>query len=88
MRRARQLVAEIKNLRKRGAIDRADPVLALEIEKIQHAARLVHERHQLDAVGVDDPVNLLTELLSSGALFTADSSLLSERQWHRIWTEK
>ena len=77
--RARPLVAALKNLRKRGAIKRADLVLTLEIEKVEHAARLGHEGHQLDAVGVKDPVNLLAELLSSGALFAVDSSLLSER---------
>ena len=68
----------VKNLRKRGAIERADTVLALKIEEVEHAARLVHKFHQLDAVGVEHPVDLLTELLSSGALFAADSSLLSK----------
>ena len=88
LRRARPLVAVLKNLCKRGAIERAYPVLALEIEEVEHAARLVHEVHQLDAVGVEDPVNLLAELLSPGALLAADSSLLSERQGHRRWTER
>ena len=87
MRRARPLVAALKNLRRRGAIERANPVLALEIE-VEHAARLVYEGHQLDAVGTKNPVDLLADLLSSDALLATDSSLLSERQRYRICTER
>ena len=88
LKRERPLVAALKNLRKRGVIKRADSVLALEIEKVKHVDRLVYEGHQLDAVGMEDLVDLLAELFSSGALLAADSSLLSERQGQRRCTER
>ena len=81
--RERQLLTALGNLRERGAVERAGPILSLEIEKVEHAARLVHEGHQLDAAGVKDPEGLLAEVLSSSTLFTANSSFLSERQGHR-----
>ena len=85
---ARPLITALENLRERGTIERAGPVLELGNEDLQHAARLVHECHQLDAAGVEDPEELLAEMLSSGTLFTADSSHLSERQGHRGYTRR
>ena len=83
LRGARPLVAAPENLGESGSIERAGPFLAVEVEDVQHAARLVHEGHQLNAAEVEDPEDLLAELLDLGALFAADSGLLSRRQWHR-----
>ena len=87
LRRSRPLITALNNLRLRGVIERADPVLTLQIEKVEHASWLVHESYHLDAVGVEDPVDLLAKLLISGALFTANSSLMSKRQVHRGCTK-
>ena len=84
MRRPRPLVAALEYLRERGTIERTDPILALKIQKVEHAARLVHEGHQLDAFGVENPIDFLSELLSSSTLLPADSSLLFKRQKHRM----
>ena len=81
--RARPLVIVLGNLHKHGAVERAGPVLALEIEMVEHAALLVHENHQLDPARIKDPEGLQTEVLSSSTLFTKNSSFLSERQRHR-----
>ena len=81
--RTRQLVTAIGNLCKRGSVESAGSALALEIEKVEHAARVVHESHQLDAAGVMDPEDVLAELLGSGTLVATNSSHLSKRQWHK-----
>ena len=88
LRRARPLVAAVEELRERGAVERSDSVLTLEIEDVQHAARLVHEGHQLDNARVENPEDLLAEILSSGTMFTGDSRLLSRRPGHRGCTRR
>ena len=83
LRGTRPLVAALENLSEGCSIERAGPVLALVIEDVQHAARLVQEGHQLDAAGVKDPEGLQTEVFSLTTLFTANSSFLLKRQQHR-----
>ena len=70
------MITALQNLRERGAVERAGPVWSLEIEKVEHAARIVHEGHQLDAVGVNNPNGLRAEVLSSGMLLAANSNIL------------
>ena len=83
LRGAKSLVATPEHLSEGCSIKRAGPVLAVEVEDVKHAARLVREGHQLNAAGVEDTEDLLTELVDLGALFTANSGLLSRRQGHR-----
>ena len=68
------MVAALENLGEGCSVERAGPFMALEVDDVQHAARLVHQGHQLNAAGVEDPEDLLVELLDSGALFAADSA--------------
>ena len=83
LRGARPRTAALENLSEGGSIERAGPVLAVEVEGVQHATLFVNEGHQLDAAGVEDPDDLFAELLGSGTLLPADSSILSKPQWHR-----
>ena len=77
LRMTRPLVDALQHLGKRGTVKNARKVLAVEVNNVQHTARLVYESHMFDAAGVDDPVDLLDELLDSGALLASNSCLLS-----------
>ena len=88
LRGARPLVAAPKDLSESCSIERACLVFAVEVEDVLHFALLIHEGHQLISVKIEDPKNLLAELLNSSTLLAADSSILSKRQCHKGCTRR
>lgn len=71
----KRLFHTLKHLVQRCDVESANPVLAVQVEDVEHDARLVHEHYVLDADRVDNPVDLLAELFDVNALLASDSSL-------------